>query len=229
MSTKTTLIVVRHGNTFNSGDTILRVGGATDLPLTEKGIAQGEAVGRELAARGIKPAQIFCAPLMRTRRTAEEIAAFFPGITPENMQFLTELPYGIDDGSPEDDVVIRIGMIEKLAEINTNTTIDELRAAGKAALKVWDNEAILPKAWAHLAPMAAELNSQWQELGKLVTEKFAGQTVVAVTSNGIARFSKSLLPAGVTPPENLKLATGAFGIYTFENDCWNCSEWNIRP
>ena len=39
MSAKTTLIVVRHGNTFNSGDTILRVGGATDLPLTEKGIA----------------------------------------------------------------------------------------------------------------------------------------------------------------------------------------------
>ena len=106
MSAKTTLIVVRHGNTFNSGDTILRVGGATDLPLTEKGIAQGAAVGLELAKRNITPAKIFCAPLLRTRRTAEEIAGHFPGITPENMQFLTELPYGLDDGAPEDDVVI---------------------------------------------------------------------------------------------------------------------------
>ena len=229
MSAKTTLIVVRHGNTFNSGDTILRVGGATDLPLTEKGIAQGAAVGLELAKRNITPAKIFCAPVLRTRRTAEEIAGHFPGITPENMQFLTELPYGLDDGAPEDDVVIRIGMIEKLAEITVETTIDELRSAGKAALKIWDNEAILPKAWAHLAPLAAELNGQWQELGKTVVEKFAGKTVVAVTSNGIARFSKALLPAGITPPENLKLATGAFGIYTFENGIWSCSEWNIRP
>ena len=35
MSDVTRLIVVRHGNTFNSGDVILRVGSATDIPLTE--------------------------------------------------------------------------------------------------------------------------------------------------------------------------------------------------
>ena len=37
----TKLIVVRHGNTFNKGDTILRVGSKTDLPLTATGVQQG--------------------------------------------------------------------------------------------------------------------------------------------------------------------------------------------
>ena len=38
MNGVTKLVVVRHGNTFNSGDVILRVGSATDIPLTETGM-----------------------------------------------------------------------------------------------------------------------------------------------------------------------------------------------
>lgn len=229
MSKKTTLIVVRHGNTFNSGDVILRVGGKTDLPLTEKGIAQGEAVGKELLAQGFDVDMIFSAPLLRTMRSAQGIAASFPGVPEVQKQdFLTELEYGVDDGAPEDDVVIRIGMIEKLADITAETTIDELRAFGKAALKRWDNEAVLPAAWAHLQQKAAMLNAQWQEFATLVAGDFAGKTVVAVTSNGIARFSKAILPAGSAIPENLKLATGAFGVYTFDG-VWALEQWNVRP
>ncbi|HAO37083.1 MAG TPA: histidine phosphatase family protein, partial [Hyphomonas sp.] len=34
------LIIVRHGNTFDKGDTVTRVGGRTDLPLSASGLAQ---------------------------------------------------------------------------------------------------------------------------------------------------------------------------------------------
>ena len=44
----TTLIIARHGNTFNPGDTPTRVGKHTDMPLVEKGEAQGRALGRYL-------------------------------------------------------------------------------------------------------------------------------------------------------------------------------------
>ena len=45
------LIVVRHGNTFNKGDVILRVGARTDLPLTAEGMRQCLDVGAAFKAR----------------------------------------------------------------------------------------------------------------------------------------------------------------------------------
>ena len=145
---KTRLIVVRHGNTFNSGDLIRRVGSATDIPLTEKGVAQGNAVGKALAAAGINVDKIFSAPLLRTARSAQEIAASFPGTEICTEMFLTELDYGIDDGAAEDDVVLRLGIVESAAAINAATSLEELRSAGKEALRRWDKEAVLPRAWA---------------------------------------------------------------------------------
>ena len=35
--------IVRHGNTFDRGDVILRVGGRTDIPLSTSGIDQAKA------------------------------------------------------------------------------------------------------------------------------------------------------------------------------------------
>ncbi|MBR5123923.1 MAG: histidine phosphatase family protein, partial [Clostridia bacterium] len=47
------------------------VGSATDIPLTENGVAQGNAVGKALAAAGINVDKIFSAPLLRTARLPE--------------------------------------------------------------------------------------------------------------------------------------------------------------
>ena len=126
MSSVTRLIVVRHGNTFNSGDVILRVGSATDIPLTEKGVQQGNAVGRDLAGAGIKIDNIFAAPLMRTMRSAQEIASHYGNIPVEKMEFLTELDYGMDDGQPEDEIVLRLGIVESNGKIGEQTSLDEL-------------------------------------------------------------------------------------------------------
>ena len=228
MSEKIRLIVVRHGNTFNSGDVILRVGSATDIPLTEKGVLQGNAVGRDLASAGIRPDTIFSAPLLRTMRSAQEIAAHFGSLPVQVKEFLTELDYGIDDGQPEDDILLRLGIVEANGSITPQTTLDELRAGGKAALKKWDSEAVLPRAWEHLNGRVKQLEEDWAAFGAEVASGKYGQTVVAVTSNGIARFSKVLLPAGELG-ENLKLATGAYGIYTVENGSWRSEMWNVRP
>ncbi len=229
MSGVTRLIVVRHGNTFNSGDVILRVGSATDIPLTEKGVAQGEAVGRELAARGFAVEQIFFAPLQRTRRSAEGIAGAYPGVAMESAEFLTELDYGQDDGKPEDDVVLRLGIAESCNALTPEVSLDELRESGKNALKKWDSEAVLPAGWSFLAPRVAELEKNWQDFADMIVEKFSGRTVVAVTSNGIARFSKVILPENSNLDGSLKLATGAFGVYEYADGVWQCAKWNIRP
>ena len=230
MSDAVRLIVVRHGNTFNSGDVILRVGSATDIPLTEKGVQQGNAVGRDLAASDIKADAIFSAPLMRTMRSAAEIASHYDNMPVQIMEFLTELDYGMDDGKPEDDIVLRLGIVESNGSITPETALDELYDAGKTALKKWDSEAVLPRAWQHLSARVAQLEKDWADFGADVASGKYGKTVVAVTSNGIARFSKVLLgsDAGALAG-NLKLATGAYGIYVFENGAWRSEKWNVRP
>ena len=43
----------------NSGDVILRVGSATDIPLTETGMKQAYAAGELLAEKGFAPEMIF--------------------------------------------------------------------------------------------------------------------------------------------------------------------------
>lgn len=229
MSEVTRLIVVRHGNTFNAGDVICRVGSATDIPLTETGMKQAYAAGEMLAEKGLVPEIIFHAPLQRTCQSAVGIAASFPDVPLAEAEFLTELDYGNDDGKPEDDVVLRLGIVESAGNITPDTSLEDLRAAGKAALKRWDAEAVLPQAWYFLAEKAGELEKQWQEFAGKVLAEYAGKTVVAVTSNGIARFSKAILPEGNLPEGSLKLATGAFGVYEYCNGQWQSTLWNIRP
>ena len=229
MSETTRLIVVRHGNTFNSGDVILRVGSATDLPLTETGMKQGYAVGEALAEQGIVPDMIFHAPLQRTAQSAVGIAASFPEAVLTEAAFLTELDYGKDDGQPEDDIVLRLGMVEDPAAITPDASLEDIRQAGKAALKRWDSEAVLPRGWYFLADRVAQLEKDWLEFAEMVATEYAGKTVVAVTSNGIARFSKVILPPGDSPEGSLKLATGAFGVYELIDDLWQSTQWNVRP
>ena len=89
MDSATRLIVVRHGNTFNSGDVILRVGARTDIPLTSRGREQGREVAQRLVERGLRPDAYFYAPLQRTRETCEEIASA-PGNVPGRVNSVRE-------------------------------------------------------------------------------------------------------------------------------------------
>ena len=66
----TRFFVVRHGNTFCSGDVPLRIGSRTDLPLVQEGCDQASALGRYFKQQGIVFARALSGELQRTLLTA---------------------------------------------------------------------------------------------------------------------------------------------------------------
>jgi len=115
------VFIVRHGNTFDKGDTILRVGGRTDLPLSRSGIEQAERLKAHFKSSQFGAA--FSSDLKRTRYTAETILGQ-QGYHIADM--LTEIDYGPDEGKPEEEVVKRLG---------------------REALRDWDAHAVPPNGW----------------------------------------------------------------------------------
>ncbi|OZB12451.1 MAG: histidine phosphatase family protein, partial [Rhodobacterales bacterium 34-62-10] len=65
------LFIVRHGNTFDKGDTVTRVGARTDLPLSVSGREQAQKLAAHFA--GTRFSAALCSPLSRTRQTARAI------------------------------------------------------------------------------------------------------------------------------------------------------------
>jgi broad specificity phosphatase PhoE len=65
-----TVYLVRHGETQWNREG--RCQGVTDIPLTEKGIQQAEALGRGFATK--RPSLILASPLQRAHETAIRIA-----------------------------------------------------------------------------------------------------------------------------------------------------------
>ena len=122
------IYIVRHGNTFDKGDVVTRVGARTDLALSSSGQTQAEALAIHFMAKvpeGFSAA--YCSPLQRTKQTAETIMAVRenrPSI--EIAEFLREIDYGPDENQPEEAVIARIGA---------------------PALAAWDEHAIPPAGW----------------------------------------------------------------------------------
>jgi len=176
------LYIARHGNTFDKGDVVTRVGGRTDLPLSSSGRTQAETLAKNFAATTFASAR--SGPLKRTRDTAKAILAVqveAPELVIE--LFLREIDYGPDENRPEDEVVARIG---------------------KAALEAWERDSVTPDGW-RVDPAA--LIGNWQELFSDLAAVPGNHLIV--TSNGIARFA---LAAAAAHRPDAKLATGAYGV-----------------
>ena len=196
------LFIVRHGNTFDKGDVVTRVGGRTDLPLSASGRIQAKALADHLADQGIRFATARSSPLRRTRETAAAILAAQPS-PPDLVSelFLREIDYGPDENRPEEEVVARIG---------------------KAALDAWESEAVPPPGW-RVDPAAVTGN--WQELFSDLAREEGNHLVV--TSNGIARFA---LAAAGAMRADAKLATAAYGVIALgPNGVAGVLSWNLRP
>jgi probable phosphoglycerate mutase len=193
------LIIVRHGNTFESGDVVTRVGGRTDLPLSPSGVRQAEALAQHFASMPFATAR--SGPLKRTRATAAAILAA-QASPPELVTelFLREIDYGPDENLPEADVLARVGV---------------------AALEAWEQHSLPPPGW-RVDPQA--LIGNWQELFAELRDE-AGDHLV-VTSNGVARFA--LAAAGLARGD-AKLRTGAFGVVELEGEGVAARVWNVRP
>ncbi len=210
-------MIARHGNTFTSKDTPTRVGKHTDLPLVEKGVQQGHAIGQYLKEHDIIPDVVYSSTLQRTQQTAKH-ALDSAGIKLPiyALDIFDEVDYGPDENKTEEDVIARIG---------------------QDAIKLWDTHAIVPDGWKIIPETVIEnwfgFSNQITKTHDTVTNQVMDihETILVVTSNGIARFAPHITGNFEEFSQNhpLKLSTGALGIMTFSDGKWQISGWNIKP
>lgn len=209
MKNITKLLIARHGNTFNTGDVVRRVG-TTDLSLVESGLLQGRLLGTYLKHSHLIPEVIFTSKLKRAIETAEQAQLMMQTQLPiETLSIFNEIDYGPDENQPETEVIARLGM---------------------EALKEWENKAKVPAGW-NVDPLAIIKN--WHDFSTLLSKSYQGKTILVVTSNGIARFSPYLTGdfEAFSTQHNIKIATGAFCVFERKptSEYWSCEQWNIRP
>lgn len=116
--------IVRHGNTFEPGETPRRIGARTDLPLVESGRDQAHALAAWFADEGVRFDRVLASPLRRTSETAALIVG--DSVAIERCDWLAEIDHGPDENRPEPEVRARIGV---------------------AALDAWDSDAVPPPGW----------------------------------------------------------------------------------
>lgn len=196
------LFIVRHGNTFDKGDTVTRVGARTDLPLSVSGREQAQKLAAHFS--GTRFSAALCSPLSRTRQTARAILrerSDNPALL--IAPFLTEIDYGPDENQPEEAVAARLG----------------------PALEAWDRDAVPPPGW--LVDPAA-LRAGWRALLARAAELPETATALIVTSNGIARFLPDVVDEGPADLDR-KLKTGAWGELIVTPARSQLLTWNQRP
>lgn len=207
--TQTTLIIARHGNTFEKDETPRRVGLGTDLPLTAAGREQGRRIGAYLKTHSLLPDAVFVSELRRTQETARAaLDEAGCACVPQAEALFNELDYGPDENKTEDEVTARIGA---------------------QALHDWDAHGLMPPDW---APGTDSITHGWLAFGERIRTAHAGGRVLVVTSNGIARFALHLTGdfAGFRRNHKLKIATGALAILRHADETgWRVEAWNVRP
>lgn len=203
----TRLIIARHGNTFDPGDVIRRVGARTDLPLSSSGQAQAAKLGAHLRSAQLLPDTLYVSTLKRTQQTAKlAMQAANHVLMPEISERFDEIDYGPDEGQPEDAVIARLG---------------------KQALQSWDGDGVVPDGW-QVDPAA--LGRMWHDFAASLLRDQAGITTMVVTSNGIARFAPLIagpmteFKARYVP----KLGTAAYGVLNHDGSAWRIENWNIK-
>jgi broad specificity phosphatase PhoE len=197
------LILVRHGNTFDAGDIILRVGRRTDLSLSNSGKAQAIKLGEHLKEKYGHFNACYASELKRTQETAQAILQVCECDTPVKVKSeLNEVDYGIDDGRRESEVVTRIG---------------------QDAIDAWDARSIVPEGWL-IEPTLIQ-----DSLINLCDCMQEGITLV-VTSNGIARFIDAILSPSNNyfKDTSKKLKTAAYAELIYNEGGWAIVSWNVR-
>lgn len=200
----TRIVICRHGNTFDKGDIVTRVGARTDLHLSSSGRVQAKALAAHFSPDGsnydFKLA--FCSPLIRTHQTGDAILSLKHTARELKMlNFLTEVDYGVDENKPEKDVIKRLG---------------------HQAIKLWDKKAIPPNGWKVDPP---SLIQSWKTFLRK-HESYNGDILV-VTSNGITRFILDAVDEIATDAPR-KLRTAAYGVVEVNNGQSKITAWDVR-
>jgi len=201
----TRIVICRHGNTFDKGDIVTRVGARTDLPLSISGIDQARGLAAHFKPNisGFNFTKAFCSPLLRTYQTADFILT--QGHAVSNLvvlEFLTEIDYGVDENKAEEAVIARLG---------------------QDAITRWDEEAVPPEGW-DVDPDA--LIASWKDF--LAEHSAHDEDVLVVTSNGVARFALDAVDEIATDAPR-KLRTAAYGVVEISNGYSMLTAWDTRP
>ena len=200
----TRIVICRHGNTFDKGDVVTRVGAWTDLPLSISGIDQARGLAKHFKSEtsGFNFELAYCSSLLRTYQTADFILTSGHKVKSLTiLDFLTEIDYGEDENKPEEDVVARVG---------------------HDAIKLWDEKAVPPEGW-DVNPKA--LIQSWKSFFKQYQNQNCD--ILVMTSNGIARFALDAVDEIATDAPR-KLRTAAYGIVDIENGHSKLTAWDIR-
>ena len=210
MKMVTRLIIVRHGNTFNKGETCLRIGCRTDIPLSSSGKEQAILLGKYLKFKNIIPDKVFLSELKRTYQTAE-IAFKETGISVsiERNKIFNEIDYGIDEAKTDEEIISRIG---------------------KDALEQWNKNAIVPDGWKFNPKEAID---NWFDFSKMIEKEYQDKVIMVFTSNGIARFAPYLTGNFDKFIENYDIKISTSALCTFiknkNEEFWKVINWNIKP
>lgn len=195
------VVIVRHGNTFDKGESVRRVGLRSDLPLSSSGIVQVEKLAIDLKAKYDHFDSAFASELQRTQQTATAILNHYPNAPQLQISAqLNEVDYGDDDGKPESEVVSRLG---------------------EDAIKAWDAANKVPQGWL-IDPK--KIIEGWQTLAnQWIEQKY--QSVLVVTSNGIAKFAMDLLGSNRPADLKAKLKTAHYGEIQLIENQWRHISW----
>ncbi len=203
------LTLIRHGNTFESHQNPVMVGGRTDMPLTAKGLEQAAAAGEHLSRIAGKPTEISAGPLLRTRVFAEKIAARLgiPAVIRDDR--LKEIDYGLWEGLDSASIAQKFGATE---------------------IEGWEKSGQWPES-AQWSPSRAELVGRLEDFLAEKRRKLSaadGENLIAVTSNGILRMIYSLITK--SPPDTQsKVGTGCVCFLIPAVSGWEIKAWNEKP
>lgn len=201
------LILARHGNTFEAGETPVWVGAREDYPLTIKGEDQSRAIGAALKTAGIVPARIIAGPLKRTREGAALAAKAcgFDGAV-EIDERLKEIDYGVWGGRSDADIA---------------------KNWGAHAIEAWRERSEVPHG-AGWTPDPQAIEAQARAV--LVDVAQAGDGIVLlISSNGILRYFHRLIAGAGARPEDAKVKTGHMGAARLTGGAWTLDFWNLPP
>jgi len=127
-----TLYLIRHGETEGSHER--RYKGTLDVPLSELGQRQAEAIGMYMKERGYLPDTLYCSPLSRAIKSAELIGGYF-NLAPKVIEGLKERDFGAWEGMSFDEIA------EKWPEAFSSWAHDPLKFSpmdGESTLEVRD-------------------------------------------------------------------------------------------
>ena len=202
------LLIARHGNTFKPGEVPVRVGLRTDIPLAESGCAQAVMLGKFLRKNYPNLSAVYSSKLKRGYQTAclaVKTAKLALDVLPQS-QF-DEVDYDVDEGKTDEAIISRIG---------------------KESLLAWESENMVPAGW---RIDCRKIVQNWRDFARKICKMYPGQTVLVVTSNGIARYAPHLTGnfKAFRAQYSLKISTGAISSLVKENQDWIVEYWNIKP